>query len=282
MLTFMISFFVSDLHGKKDKYLKLFDTVYEKKPQFVFLGGDLLPHSYLVSNFIKDFLVKNLRRLKSEMQNLYPKIFLILGNDDAKSEEEEIINYSNEGIWEYINFRSVELVKFRVHGYCYTPPSPFLLKDWEKYDVSRYVDPGCISPEEGKRTVGLSNEEIKYSTIKKDLDSLFGAQNIKNDIILFHGPPYKTNLDRANLDNKFIEHIPLDVHVGSVAIRKLIESKEPKLTLHGHIHESPRLTGSWKDNIGNTRCFSAAYDGKELAIIKFDYDKLDDAERIIL
>ena len=282
MLTFMISFFVSDLHGKKDKYLKLFDTVYEKKPQFVFLGGDLLPHSYLVSNFIKDFLVENLRRLKSEMQNLYPKIFLILGNDDAKSEEEEIINYSNEGIWEYINFRSVELVKFRVHGYCYTPPSPFLLKDWEKYDVSRYVDPGCISPEEGKRTVGLSNEEIKYSTIKKDLDSLFGAQNIKNDIILFHGPPYKTNLDRANLDNKFIEHIPLDVHVGSVAIRKLIESKEPKLTLHGHIHESPRLTGSWKDNIGNTRCFSAAYDGKELAIIKFDYDKLDDAERIIL
>ncbi len=282
MLTFMISFFVSDLHGKKDKYLKLFDTVYEKKPQFVFLGGDLLPHSYLVSNFIKDFLVENLRRLKSEMQNLYPKIFLILGNDDAKSEEEEIINYSNEGIWEYINFRSVELVKFRVHGYCYTPPSPFLLKDWEKYDVSRYVDPGCISPEEGKRTVGLSNEEIKYSTIKKDLDSLFGAQNIKNDIILFHGPPYKTNLDRANLDNKFIEHIPLDVHVGSVAIRKLIESKEPKLTLHGHIHESPRLTGSWKDNIGNTRCFSAAYDGKELAIIKFDYDKLDEAERIIL
>jgi Icc-related predicted phosphoesterase len=278
----MISLFVSDLHGKIDKYEKLFNFLKTTSPDLVFLGGDLLPHSYLNNNFTNGFLVENLRKLKSEMQNLYPKIFLILGNDDAKSEEQEIINYSNQGIWEYINFRSVELVKFRVHGYCYTPPSPFLLKDWEKYDVSRYVDPGCISPEEGKRTVGLSNEEIKYSTIKKDLDSLFGAQNIKNDIILFHGPPYKTNLDRANLDNKFIEHIPLDVHVGSVAIRKLIESKEPKLTLHGHIHESPRLTGSWKDNIGNTRCFSAAYDGKELAIIKFDYDKLDEAERIIL
>jgi Icc-related predicted phosphoesterase len=278
----MISLFVSDLHGKIDKYEKLFNFLKISSPDYVFLGGDLLPHRYLNNNFTKDFLVKNLRKLKSEMQNLYPKIFLILGNDDAKSEEEEIIHYSNEGIWEYINFRFVELAKFRVYGYCYTPPSPFLLKDWEKYDVSRYVDPGCISPEDGKRTVDISIEEKKYSTIKMDLDSLFGTQNINNDIILFHGPPYKTNLDRAALDGKFIEHIPLDVHVGSVAIRKLIELKEPKLTLHGHIHESPRLTGNWMDNIGNTRCFSAAYDGKELAIIKFDYDKLDEAERIIL
>lgn len=278
----MKCFFVSDFHGKPDKYKKLFNSIKDESPEIVFLGGDLLPHSYLVSNFIKDFLVDNLLKLKSELRNLYPNIFLILGNDDAKSEEKEIINYSNEGIWEYINFRSIELPKFRVYGYCYTPPSPFMLKDWEKYDVSRYIDPGCISPEEGKRTVEVSIEEKKYSTIKKDLDTLFGNQNINNDIILFHGPPYKTNLDRASLDGKFIEHIPLDVHVGSVAIRKLIELKEPKLTLHGHIHESPRLTGSWKDNIGNTRCFSAAYHGKGLAIIKFDFDKLDESERIIL
>lgn len=278
----MKCFFVSDLHGKPDKYIKLFNSIKDESPEIVFLGGDLLPHSYLHSNFIKDFLIKNLLDLKSKMGENNPRIFLILGNDDAKSEEQEIINYSKEGIWEYINFRSVELSKFCVYGYCYTPPSPFLLKDWEKYDVSRYIDPGCISPEEGKRTVEISIEEKKYSTMKKDLDTLFDQQNINNDIILFHGPPYKTNLDRAALDNKFIEHIPLDVHVGSVAIRKLIELKQPKLTLHGHIHESSRLTGSWKDNIGNTRCFSAAYDGKELALIKFDFDKLDEVERIIL
>jgi len=33
------------------------------------------------------------------------------------------------------------------------PPTPFLLKDWEKYDVSAYVDPGCVSPEEGYHRV---------------------------------------------------------------------------------------------------------------------------------
>ncbi len=278
----MILLFTSDLHGNTDKYFKLFNSIKEKKPSLVLLGGDLLPHSYLHSNFIKDFLVKNLIELKSEMQHHYPKILLILGNDDAKSEENDIINYASDGFWEYVHFKTVGIYNLRIFGYSYTPPSPFLLKDWEKYDVSRYVDPGCISPEEGKRTVEISSDEKKYSTIKKDLEILFGEVDVSNDIILFHGPPHNSKLDRAALDGKFIDHIPLDVNVGSVAIRKFIETRQPKLTLHGHIHESARLTGSWKDRIGKTICFSAAHDGKELALIEFDTDNLSTARRLLL
>ncbi|MEW6508609.1 MAG: metallophosphoesterase [Bacteroidota bacterium] len=277
----MKAFFVSDLHGKTGRYLKLFEMIRKENPSLVFLGGDLLPHGYLHSNFVKDFLVKNLVELKSTLNDKYPKIFLILGNDDAKSEEEEIIHYSATGIWEYIHFKRADLTDFRVFGYCYTPPSPFLLKDWEKYDVSRYVEPGCISPEEGKRTIEISTDEKKYSTIQKDLEILFDGLNVNNDIILFHGPPYKTKLDRAALDGKLIDHLPLDVNVGSVAIRKFIETKQPKLTLHGHIHESARLTGGWKDQIGSTICISAAHDGNELALIEFSTDNISAATRIL-
>ncbi|MBS3945225.1 MAG: metallophosphoesterase [Melioribacter sp.] len=278
----MKSFFVSDLHGKTDSYTKLFNFIKNERPSLVLLGGDLLPHSYLHSSFIKDFLVKNLIELKSKMQNHYPKILLIFGNDDAKSEENDIINYASDGLWEYIHFKTVSINNLRISGYSFTPPSPFLLKDWEKYDVSRYVDLGCISPEEGKRTVEISSDEKKYSTIKKDLEILFGEADVSNDIILFHGPPHNSKLDRAALDGKFFDHIPLDVNVGSVAIRKFIETRQPKLTLHGHIHESARLTGSWKDRIGNTICFSAAHDGKELALIEFDTDNLSTAKRLLL
>ena len=49
-----------------------------------------------------------------------------------------------------------------------------------------------------------------------------------------------------------IDHIPLDVHVGSIAIKRFIEAKQPMLTLHGHVHESTRLTGNWQQHIGNT------------------------------
>lgn len=40
-------------------------------------------------------------------------------------------------------------------------------------------------------------------------------------------------------------YAPMDVHVGSIALRRFIEARQPLLTLHGHVHESARLTGSW-------------------------------------
>ena len=277
-----IYFFVSDLHGKTGHYEKLFQTILGEKPQALFLGGDLLPHHYADKHFVNDYLVPNLSSIKRQLSASYPSIFLILGNDDARSEEPFIITAAQNKLFHYIHFNSSELDGRKILGYSFTPPSPFLLKDWEKYDVSRFTEHGCISPEEGKRSVEISADEKKYSTIKKDLELLTGSEDISNAIFLFHGPPYQTNLDRAALDGKVINHAEVDLHVGSIAIKRFIEQRQPYITLHGHIHESVRITGSWKDRIGKTYCFSAAHDGAELAIVKFNPDKPEDAERILL
>jgi Icc-related predicted phosphoesterase len=74
----------------------------------------------------------------------------------------------------------------------------------------------------------------------------------------------------------------MDVHVGSIAIRRFIEERQPLLTLHGHVHESARLSGSWRDRIGATHCFSAAHDGPELAVVRFDPGKPERAIRPLL
>jgi Icc-related predicted phosphoesterase len=79
-----------------------------------------------------------------------------------------------------------------------------------------------------------------------------------------------------------IDHVPLDVHLGSIAVRRFIEARQPLLTLHGHVHEAARVSGSWQDKIGRTYCFSAAYDGPELALVRFEPDKLDDASRQVI
>ena len=79
-----------------------------------------------------------------------------------------------------------------------------------------------------------------------------------------------------------MDHVPLDVHVGSIAIRRFIEARQPRLTLHGHVHESARLTGSWQDRIGRTVCLSAAHDGPELALVRFDLDRPEEATRELL
>lgn len=278
----MLCYFVSDLHGKVERYKKLFNLIIQEKPRAVFFGGDLLPHSFDGKNFIFDFLEPNFRYIKKSLGSNYPQLFVIFGNDDAKSEEHSILKLEEGKLIRYCHFRKIAFENFSVIGYSNTPPSPFLLKDWEKYDVSRYLEPGCISPEDGKRTVEITEHEKKYSTIKNDLDEMASDQKLTDSILLFHCPPYQTNLDRAALDGRTIDHVQLDVHVGSIAIRKFIESKQPLMSLHGHIHESVRITGSWSDRIGDTFCFSAAHDGKELSLVKFDPHNPHNAERIFV
>ncbi len=284
------SFFVSDLHGSIERYDKLFKKILSEKPELIFFGGDLLPsgsgifHSMNINykDFINDYFVFNLKRIQNKLGKDFPVIFLILGNDDPKVEEAAILQNASEGIWTYINERKIEYKNYNIFGYAYVPPTPFRLKDWEKYDVSRFVDPGSVSPEEGTRSIPVNEREVRFSTIKDDLNKLVNNSDMENAVFLFHSPPYQTHLDRAALDGKMIDHVPLDVHVGSIAIKRFIQSKQPLLTLHGHVHESAQLTGSWKDKIGRTLCFSAAHNKKELSLIKFDLEKPTDAIRELI
>ena len=271
-------FFVSDLHGHIDRYRALFKLIGEERPDAVFLGGDLLPSGLSTresldfdhEDFVNGYLVRQFQRLQEALEEAYPRVFVILGNDDSRSEEAAVIAAATTGVWEYIHDRRVTFAGYDVYGYACVPPSPFMLKDWERYDVSRYVDPGCVPPEEGCRSVPVPENQIRHTTIKDELAGLVGTRSLDRAIFLFHAPPYGTCLDRAALDGKMIDYAPLDVHVGSIAIQRLIEEQQPLITLHGHIHEAARLTGRWLQQIGNTHCFSAAHDGPELALVRFD------------
>jgi hypothetical protein len=170
---------------------------------------------------------------------------------------------------------------YMIYGYPFVPPTPFMLKDWEKFDVSRFVDPGCSDPTEGFRTAE-ADYDPEFATIQKDLSALSGNDDMSKAIFLFHTPPYQSLLDRAGLDGKMVDHVPLDVHVGSIAVQRFIEEKQPWITMHGHIHESARITGEWKQLTGRTYSFSAAHDGPELSIVKFQIDNPADCERLII
>ena len=79
-----------------------------------------------------------------------------------------------------------------------------------------------------------SDEEI-YEGLKK------GYEKVKNSDILVqltHAPPLMTSLDI----------IPNGMHVGSAAVRKFIEEKQPDVAICAHIHE-----GRGIDMIGKTK-----------------------------
>ncbi len=277
--------FVSDLHGNIKKYENLFKIIEEESPKAVFFGGDLLPNSFSINEkmyrFLKEYFFSKIKDI-NEKKDERIRFFVIMGNDDPKSFEKYFLDADKKNIIDYVNLKTVKFDGLYVTGYSYVPPTPFQLKDWERYDVSRFVDVGTVSPEKGKRTVEVDIDEIKYSTISDDLEKLVKKSVPKKTIYLFHSPPYNSALDRADVDGKNVDHAPMDLHVGSIAIQRFIKNYHPFLTLHGHIHESSEITGEWHEKIDQTHSFSAAYNKSMFAIVRFNTDNLENAKREIL
>lgn len=270
-------FFVSDLHGKISRYEALLKLIKKEKPDFVFMGGDLLPHRNLHRgenqsieiDFIKDFMVRKFNKLRETLDCAYPDIFLIPGNDDLKILFEGIVQGEKTGLWRNIHNQCVAIGKYRFFGYGCVPPTPFRIKDWDRFDTSKDIEPGCIPPADGFHSVPPDHDP-ENATIQNELQNLVNDDNHAYSVFLFHSPPYLTMLDQATIPAIAPNKDSATLHAGSKAIRNFIDQKQPYVTMHGHIHESAGNSGEWKQQLGQTWSFSAAYDGPELAVITFE------------
>ena len=78
------------------------------------------------------------------------------------------------------------------------------------------------------------SDEFLYESLSKYSDEL---SSDSFTILVTHAPPLDTNADK----------IESGAHVGSCAVRKIIEETQPTLNVCGHVHES-----IGQDTIGNT------------------------------
>lgn len=86
--------------------------------------------------------------------------------------------------------------------------------------------------------------EVLFSeeAIIESLEPLLKNGEGRKTLLLTHQPPANTKLDLVR-----------DEHVGSQAVRTMIEKYQPAVQFCGHIHES------WgEDKIGRTHCFNVA------------------------
>lgn len=276
---------ITDLHGNLSKYEKLFTFIRNHQLDAVLFGGDLMPHAFFkhknIHDFANDYIFKNLLSIQKELKENCPEFIVILGNDDARFEESKFIEAEKKSIIKYIHNKKTEVKGYDIYGYSFIPPTPFRLKDWEKYDVSRYVDPGCVHPYEGSRTVN-PDYDPEWDNIKNDIPKLIKNNDLSKAIFLFHSPPYNTQLDIADLEGQYIDHVPLDPHVGSIAIKEFIESSQPLITFHGHVHEASQLSGKWFEQIGRTIICNGAFKGNDLSIINVKINQKIEINRILL
>jgi len=155
------------------------------------------------------------------------KVIVMPGNDDDYSIDPVIQSYEDKGIiWcldRVIMFADLEIISL-----AHVNPTP--------WDTPREAGE--------KQITGMIKKLVKQ--LRDPGKSIFN----------FHAPPYKTRIDLApDLDrNKkpiVVGGQVCMIHAGSRAVKKAIETYQPLLGLHGHIHES-----SGVEKIRNTICIN--------------------------
>ncbi len=248
--------YASDLHGEIRLYQELFTLTLSSSAEIVALGGDLLPsfpptkrYEDMVPNqraFIDQFLRSFLKRMIERTS--VKQIFLIPGNWDLGYSY--LFKEPMEGIID-LNQKSYQINNgYELIGYPFVPPTPFRPKDYEKMD-----DPESAWPPQKNPSYIRTSDQMdqltpidpylflrQRETIREDLDRLPKPLDPKRAIYIMHSPPFGTRLDLIQGKKS----------AGSRSIKAFIEEHQPLLTLHGHIHESPDLSGAYFDWIGKT------------------------------
>jgi Icc-related predicted phosphoesterase len=241
-------FFTSDLHGQSGLYDQLLALAVARRPRVVIVGGDLAPHAEGAEGvrrqrlFLQGLVVEFARRLRENAPAT--ELLLMMGNDDWGANADCLEAHDGD-LWHVLHGRTVEIDGRPVAGLSFVPITPFVLKDWERWEDGEEERPprldGWISGASGV-VPHRFDPAHRSPTIAEALEELVRPIEARRAIFVLHSPPLETACDV----------IGGGAHVGSRAIRAFLERHQPALSLSGHIHESPRLSGSYRDAIGRT------------------------------
>jgi len=264
--------YTSDLHGHTGLYRELIDTAWTIRARALVLGGDLAPHADVSSQtrFYTEFLVPLIREYHAKPGSA--DIYYIAGNDDWKASL-SAIEEARLGRLHDLHGRVLPLLDgARIAGLASVPITPFGMKDWDRWEEG--LSPAArmegfrSSPDGVLRPFSFRGREREES-LATELDAIGAkleaarreAGQAAPLLCVFHSPPYGTALDQ----------IAQGVHVGSHETRRFLERVEPLLGLHGHIHESPAVSGRFADRLGETVCVNAGQRmGSSLHAVWFD------------
>lgn len=246
--------YVTDLHGDKKKYRKILDVAIEKEIKVIVNGGDMLlkqcdRHSEQ-SFFINGFLDEYFEELKKQDITY----LAMLGNDDLLAADEMFDNLCDR----FENVCNIAGRKFSVNGYefigmNYILDHPFGCKD-RVVTETHYIPQRQLSP-----VAGISNAVdydriynwLEYSRTELPhmcdvLKKLPLPDDRQKAVYVMHMPPAGLRLGQLRYQ---------DLDICSVDIYEFLKEKQPLLSLHGHIHESPDTEkGKWINQIHQTTC----------------------------
>ena len=242
----------TDIHGIKWKYERVFHEAISLNIDMIINGGDMLPfkgnllyQDKFITGFLDDYFSK------CNSSGLY--LACQLGNDDCIIFDEIFQEICDK----YSHVFNVAQKRFQIkdHGYEFIGMNwvtdlPFGLKDRARMDNRDFTLPKQI----GKQYISNPNGWIKIEdwssyiktlpTIEEEMNQLIKPDNMKKAIYIIHVPPSNLGLDVCHDGRK----------VGSIAVYEFLKRNQPLISFHGHIHESPEVSGRWNSKLGKTIC----------------------------
>jgi Icc-related predicted phosphoesterase len=265
--------FITDLHGSLAHYREAGAAAAGAGVQAIILGGDLCPrprHQPLAelprvqARFLREELAPLLAAWRAEGR----QVFAIPGNDDFANTLETLDELGAAGLVTSLHGRAVPLGDHVLVGLGFVPPTPFAIKDFERRDEA--AGPVAVPPCAGAlqwerdavRPVGdfgaylAARPSLEEELARLDAAAAPGARLVG----VLHTPPSDTRCDV----------LWSGAHVGSRAVRAWIERRRPVCTLHGHIHESPDVSGAFADRVGATWIVNPGADERQARWVCLD------------
>lgn len=280
--------FASDIHGSRDAYLKLLNSLNYYDANAIVIGGDItgkfvLPIIRYGTDYVTTYngvrvtfgqsdLDQKINAYKSE--GVYPAVLSKDEYDEVanneKKRDELFLELMKSTLQEWAQLAEDRLSPKRVPLYFNFGNDD--REDLDEFTKSLQNDNFVLA---GDRVISLGDEYPMISSgyanktpwnAPRDLSEEEFLLKLRQEaskvsdymkaIFNVHCPPYNTALDKAmklQADGKIAAaggHVQY-TSVGSTAVRTILEECQPLLGLHGHIHESRGLS-----KIGRTVCIN--------------------------
>ncbi len=269
--------FVTDLHGSIRKYERTLALARETGATLIVNGGDMFPHGKMheeQARFVREFLDPHFARC----QDAGIRHLGLLANDDLGAHDPLFDAACGKyPLVENLAGRRVYVGPVDFIGMNLVTDFPFRLKDRARMDARDFTFPpqfggGILSlPGGWKEIPDWPAYARTLPTIEEELALLPKPRDPANAVYVIHGPPSGLGLDVCRGG----------AAVGSAATLKFIESRQPLLTLHGHIHESPEESGAWMARVGRTVCIQPGQSSVGLTVVVGDLETMEFERRVI-
>ncbi len=261
--------FATDLHGLAGHLQDLANWTLTQRPDVLLVGGDALPDADPADPLGSQvrFLMTHMRPLFESFKARQPDICIaaILGNHDWLCTYDAMAGLEEAGLLSVIRpDNPTHIGSYVFLGYWFAPPCPYAVKDFERLDFpgqSYQFDGGVIWDRRQGRPVRVNGGTYlgQTASMREDLDQM-PLVDTPDWILVAHAPPFQTDLDILTGVG----------HVGSQSIRDFILQRQLLLSLHGHIHESPRLSGRFWQHLGRTIAVNPGQREDGLAAVLID------------